>query len=105
MQKSQTLVCPHRVVQLALHWHSVDMQLNEVDRNASMLQAHNVHTHAHTHSHIHTHAHTYTHAHTCTGAHTYTGAHTHTYTLTHTYTHSSYSTQAARKASTRMQQQ
>ena len=78
---------------------------NEADRDASMLQAHNVHTHAHTHSHIHTHAHTYTHAHTCTGAHTYTGAHTHTYTLTHTYTHSSYSTQAARKASTRMQQQ
>jgi hypothetical protein len=59
---------------------------NEVDRDASMLQAHNVHTHAHTHSHIHTHTHTHTHAHTNAQAHTLTQAHTRTHTLTHAHT-------------------
>ena len=89
---------------------------NEVDRDASMLQTHNVHIHAqahdvhtHAHTHSHTHIHTHAHAHTLTQAHTRTRTHTHTYTHTYTHTdthtHSSYSTQAARKASTSMQQQ
>jgi len=65
---------------------------------------------------VHTHAHTNTHAHTCTDAHTHTGPHTHaqthmhmrahthtyTHTRTHTHTHTLSSSQAARKASTRM---
>ena len=88
---------------------------NEVDRDASMLQAH-VHTHVQAHN-VHTHAPTLTHAHahTLTQSHRHTCAHTHTrthnlslaplHTRTHARTHTSYSTQAARKASTRMQQQ
>ena len=80
---------------------------NVVDRDASMLQAHNVHTHttcthtrrcttcihtragtqrAHTCAHKLTHTHTHTRTHTCTGAHNYTGAHTHRHTHTHTNT-------------------
>ena len=68
------------------------------------------HTHTHTHTRTHTHAHTHTHTHThtlslapCTHVLTHTCSHTHRHTQT--LTHSSYSTQAARKASTRMQQQ
>ena len=64
---------------------------NEVDRNASMLQAHNVDTHAHTQSHTHTHIHTHAQAHTLTQAHTRTHIHTHArahaHAHTHTYTH------------------
>jgi hypothetical protein len=45
---------------------------NEVDRDASMLQAHNVHTHAHTHTH--------TRAHTHAQVHIHTQAHTRTHT-------------------------
>jgi hypothetical protein len=79
---------------------------NEVDRDASMLQAHtvhihaqahDVHTHAHTHSHTHTHTHTqtntnthihkHTHTHMHMRTHTYTGAHTHIHTNTNTHKH------------------
>ena len=79
---------------------------NEVDRDASMLQAHtvhihaqahDVHTHAHTHSHTHTqthtqtntntHIHKHTHTHMHMRTHTYTGAHTHIHTNTNTHKH------------------
>jgi hypothetical protein len=110
-QNLQTLVCPHRIVQLALHWHSVVMKLIKL----TGMQAHNVHTHMRTtctHMHRRTHLHTRTDTHAHAHTHTYTHEHTslsstlaHTRAHTHTCTHSSYSTQAARKAGTRMQQQ
>ena len=68
---------------------------NEVDRDASMLQAHtvhihaqahDVHTHAHTHSHTHTHTHTQTNTNTHIHKHTHTHAHAHTLTQAHTRT-------------------
>ena len=67
---------------------------NEVDRDASMLQTHNVHIHAqahdvhtHAHTHSHTHIHTHAHAHTLTQAHTRTDTHAHACAHTHTNIH------------------
>ena len=88
------------LVGIALTLHSVVMQLMKLtgmqacscsSRNA---QANNLHTHMHRRTHAQTHGHTRAHKH----------VHTHTLsnTLAHTratHTHSSYSTQAARKAS------
>jgi hypothetical protein len=87
MQNLQTLVCPHRIVHLALHWHSVVMQLNEVDRDSSMLQVHIVLIHAQAHDvRTHAHTHTYTHMHMRTHLHMRTHAQTHMHMRTHAHT-------------------
>jgi len=82
MQNSQTLVWPHRIVQLALHWHSVVMQLMKLTgmQQQKCAGAQRAHTCAHTLTH------TYTRTHTCTGAHS-TQAHTRTDTHAHARTH------------------
>ena len=80
MQNLQTLVCPHRIVQLVAF---CNYATNEVDRNASMLQAHNMHIHAQAHDvriHAHTHLQTHTHTHADTHTHTHTQKHTHSRT-------------------------
>ena len=90
MQDSQTFGLPPQdcTVGIALCGYAT----NEADRDASMLscssrnaQAHNVYTLTRTHTYTHMHRRTHTRAHI------------------RIHIHSSYSTQAARKASTRMQ--
>ena len=118
MQNLHILVCSHRIVQLALYWHSVVMQLMkltgmqacsrdaaaEMRRHTTCTQM-RTQTHTHTHTYTHMHSRTHLHRHTHAQTHMHMRAHTHNYTNTHSCTHSSYSTQAARKASTRVQQQ
>ena len=81
LQDLQTLVCPQDcIVGNALALHSVIMQQMKLTGMQAC-------------------------SHAAAMQQKCTGAHTHTHTQTHTHARSSYSTQAVRKASTRMQQQ
>jgi len=64
-----------------------------------------LHTHKNTHIYTHAQAHTHRRTHAQTHMHRRANVRTRAHTHTHTHTWSSYSTQAARKVSKRMQQQ
>ena len=88
MQNSQTFFWPHRIVQLALHWHSLIMQLIRLTGMRRRTTYTHKLTHIYTHAHTHAQAHALTQARTRTDTHAHARAHTHTqHTHTHTRTH------------------